>query len=230
MNAVATLMTVPLFGGLSKSQATSLAATCRFQRIEAGEAIIREGESGYTMFVVLRGRVAVSRENEHGVRILFHELGPGEFFGEMSLLSGSPRTADVFAIRPTQVLVVDREAFLRCVLGSPEVAMRIIGHLCGRIQQSDTARITRQTVRQRLVNALLALADHPKDEISNSELLVLETSKTALGERIVACRETVSRELSLLAKAKVIRMEGKLIIIPKPKLLQELAAGPKDLI
>jgi len=223
MNPVSTLVAIPLFGGLSKDRASELADASRLQRFEPEQQVIAEGEAGHTMFVILRGRVAVSRVNEQGNRIVFHELGPGEFFGEMSLLASTKRTADVFAIKPTQLMVIEKDAFIRCVLSSPDVAMRIVTHLCRRIRQGDSARIARRNVRQRLIDTLLLLAEKPEGADPKSDTVVLEISKTALGERILACRETVSRELSQLAREKYLRMNGKLIVIPKPDRLQDLA-------
>jgi cAMP-dependent protein kinase regulator len=72
--------------------------------LQAGEVVVKEGDPGTSMFVVLEGRVAVAREAEGQERRIVEQLGAGEFFGELALLTGTPRTASVVALEDAVVL------------------------------------------------------------------------------------------------------------------------------
>ncbi|MCP3136232.1 cyclic nucleotide-binding domain-containing protein [Pyxidicoccus xibeiensis] len=72
--------------------------------LQAGEVVVREGDPGTSMFVVLEGRVAVARESKDGGQVEVGQLGSGEFFGELALLTGAPRTASVVAVEDAVVL------------------------------------------------------------------------------------------------------------------------------
>jgi CRP-like cAMP-binding protein len=192
-------------------------------RIAAREPVVTEGEVGHAMYVILAGRVEVSRLSEIGTRVHFHELGRGEFFGEMSLLTGAPRSADVSTTEASEFLVVDREAFVRTVLDSPDLALKIIAHLCTRLRQSDEARTSRRPVRQRLILALLELAEAPTPSprgLRQGPVVIM--SRQHLADRISARRETVSRELAHLAADNYLRVVGKQIILCKPDKLRAL--------
>ncbi|MFP2908051.1 cyclic nucleotide-binding domain-containing protein [Pyxidicoccus sp. 3LFB2] len=72
--------------------------------LQAGQVVVKEGDPGTSMFVVLEGRVAVAREAEGREPIIMEQLGAGEFFGELALLTGAPRTASVVALEDAVVL------------------------------------------------------------------------------------------------------------------------------
>ena len=212
------LAKISLFAGLPSSEIDKLAMSCRRSRHGARESIVCEGDCGHAMYVILSGRVAVSRLNEVGSRVFFHELGPGEFFGEMSLLASVPRSADVSTLEACEFLVVDRESFVRTVVGYPELALKIIGHLCMRLRQADDARTSRRPVRQRLILALLELAQ--TSNAVKDHAPVATVSRQELADRIGARRETVSRELSQLATDNYVRIAGRQIILSKPDKLR----------
>ena len=77
--------------------------------LQAGEVVVKEGDPGRSMFIVLEGRVAVARQAEGQQSVVLGELGAGEFFGELALLTGAPRTASVVAVEDAVVLEVSNE-------------------------------------------------------------------------------------------------------------------------
>ena len=215
---------MPVFEGLGNDRIADLASRCLVRRFDPAVRIVTEGEPGHSMFVILLGSVEVSRLNEQGERVPFHRLGPGDWFGEMSLLGRMPRTADVTALTSTSLLVIDQDAFVRSVLSSPQVCLRVMARLCRRIRESDDARISRLPVRERLVGALLELGSHP--EGAPPGCLVVEMSRAKLAQRIQSRRETVSRTLHGMRTQGLIKVKGKMILIPEPERLSEpLAFG-----
>ncbi len=113
---------VPLFSDLGRDAFVALTEGMVLHRHTAGETVLREGETGTSLYVVASGRFAVSKRDPGGAPALLAHLGEGEFFGEMALLSGAPRAATVTAEGPGEVLELPAEV-LRAVAGRhPHVA------------------------------------------------------------------------------------------------------------
>lgn len=130
---------VGLFAVLDETARQRLAASAREQTFAAGEPIIRQGAPGTSMFVIETGRVAVSVADERGGTSHLAELGPGEFFGEMSLLTGEPRSATVTARVETRLLTIDKEVFRPCLEAEPRLAEALERFLVGRRAAQTTA-------------------------------------------------------------------------------------------
>jgi CRP-like cAMP-binding protein len=101
-----------------------------------GETIVRQGEVGDSMFVVLQGTVEVLRE-EGGRTVRIARIGPGEMFGEMALCEKQPRSATVRAIGEVRALTVDKRTFLRRVQEDPSLAFNVLKALSSRIRALD---------------------------------------------------------------------------------------------
>ena len=98
---------IPLLGALSGERLSALAARMRREQIAPGEAVVREGEDGDRFYVVLAGMLTVSQESMGARRM----LRPGDYFGEVALAMGIPRTASVRALTPVTVASCDQETF-----------------------------------------------------------------------------------------------------------------------
>lgn len=105
-NIVGLVKDVGLFTGMPPEDITLLAECSAARSFPPAARIVEQGQSGSTMFIIVRGQVAVESGGKEITR-----LGPGEVFGEMALLTGEPRQADVVALEPVSCLEVDREAF-----------------------------------------------------------------------------------------------------------------------
>ena len=103
-----------------------------------GEVIVREGEPGAELFIVERGEVTVTIDEQHG-GLEVARLSDGSFFGEMSLMTGEPRTATVRAATDTWLLVVGKQAFAELLDEAPELAERISNVLATRQEQLSSA-------------------------------------------------------------------------------------------
>ncbi len=107
----AVLRSVETFNPLSDEQVEVLARDARPERFTDGERLVRQGDEGRSLFVVKAGRVRVEQAADDGVPVVVARMGPGSFFGEMSLLTGEPRNASVYAEGELEVTVVDKESF-----------------------------------------------------------------------------------------------------------------------
>ena len=101
-----------------------------------GTVLFREGDPGGEMFVVNRGKVSISAR-VGAVEKVLSTLGQGEFFGEMSILNGAPRSATATCVEDCLLLVVDARTFEAMVRGSAEIAVRMIQKMAGRLAEAD---------------------------------------------------------------------------------------------
>ncbi len=121
----ATLRQVEVFEVLPDSAVDVLAGLVHTRRFAAGEFVLRKGDAGGEMYIVEHGEVAVVVEQPGGSLAEVARLHKGQFFGEMSLLTGASRTATVRAVSDLALLVVDKTAFLAVLQQSPDVAVRM---------------------------------------------------------------------------------------------------------
>jgi PPM family protein phosphatase len=128
---------LPLFSRLSERELLHVMQVADVYQYEAGEHIVRQGERGDQMFVMLQGRLKVAS----GPTTLI-ELGPGEHFGEMALIRNMPRSADVVAMVPSEVVCIRRSDFFDIIRSEPHIAVKLLwqflGVLAHRLEQTST--------------------------------------------------------------------------------------------
>jgi len=138
---IAMLAQRPLFAGLSRKELESVAALGVTLEIAANEVLTKEGGIGQEAFLIVSG-------NAHctvGDQVEVANLGPGELFGEMSLLDGARRSATVIADTDMTVTVFERREFVRLLETSPTVAMKLLAAMAARLRSADLELQTRRT-------------------------------------------------------------------------------------
>ena len=126
------LSRVPLFSGLSRRHLRQLAESCTDARYRPGTTMVVEGRPGDTFFVIVEGEAAVLR----GVRRIA-KLGAGDFFGEIALLDGGPRTATVEAITQILAIRLSRSAFNQMLKVEPKIGVKILDEVARRIRERE---------------------------------------------------------------------------------------------
>lgn len=106
------------------------------RELEAGEAVFDEGDPGGTLYVIQTGEIELSRRSPKGQRVV-GRLGPGDFFGEFSLVSGGQRLARAVAVRRTRVLELDAPTLEAMCMAQPEIAIRLIRVLATRLMEAE---------------------------------------------------------------------------------------------
>lgn len=135
---VSALSDVPLFAGLTPADSAEIARSMTRREFPPHTMIVREGGPGDAAYLVLSGLVAVRRrDRESNVEFVLSELGPGQMFGEMALLTGKTRTATVVALEPTVCAVLSRDDFARALREHPGVAVAFTGILAERLERAN---------------------------------------------------------------------------------------------
>lgn len=123
---------IPLFSGFDRRRLERLGMLADEVDVPAGKVLMRQGDIGADMMVLVRGSVSVERD---GSRI--NTLGPGDFFGEIALVDGGPRTATVSAEEPSTLLVITHRDFHSMMDEFPEVAGQVMNALANRVRTLD---------------------------------------------------------------------------------------------
>jgi CRP/FNR family transcriptional regulator/CRP/FNR family cyclic AMP-dependent transcriptional regulator len=205
--------------GLSAEAMTTLAQGARKRSYRRGDAIVRKGDPGDSMFLILTGQVKIVLPSEEGEEAILGVLDAGECFGELSLLDGEPRSATVVATDPTEVLVVDREQFLAAVAANPRIAIDLLRILAGRLRETDEAveDAVFLDVPARLAKRLLELAqDYGGDGAEGTEI-GLKLTQADLAAMVGATRESINKHLSAFRARGVLDVRRGRIIIRRPE-------------
>jgi CRP-like cAMP-binding protein len=123
------LSRIPLFSGLDRRRLERVGMLADEIEVPSGRRLMQQGESGADMMVIVSGSVAVVRDGER-----LNTLGAGDFFGEIALVDGGPRTATVTAEEPTRLLVITHREFHAMMDELPEVAAQVLNALAQRIR------------------------------------------------------------------------------------------------
>ena len=126
------LAKVPMFSACSKRELQLIAGRGSDVAVDAGKELVTEGRSGVEFFVIVDGKARVTRGGKE-VAV----LGPGDFFGELALLTRAPRNATVTATTPLEAIVIDSRAFDGVLEEAPHVAKKVMVGLATRVQELD---------------------------------------------------------------------------------------------
>jgi CRP/FNR family transcriptional regulator, cyclic AMP receptor protein len=126
------LQRVPLFSGFDEAELRRVAELSRIAEVPAGTVVTQMGEPGDSFFLIIDGAVEVRTPVGAG-----SQLQPGDFFGEMSLLDGEPRSATIVASTDLRLLIVDRSHFWRLLEQTPDLVRRILTILSRRVRRLE---------------------------------------------------------------------------------------------
>src|SRR5207245_9845790 len=127
---------IDFFSGLDEKILRKLSDACIMRQFTKNETIVRQGEMGLGLYLIAKGRVKVDRE-QGGVRMQVAELGPEQFFGEMSLLDNKPRSATVTGIEDSECVLLTRDSFVKLMNKYPEIPIRMARVLADRLRVAN---------------------------------------------------------------------------------------------
>ena len=224
MKKIELLQTVSIFWDLKPEELGYIAEKMIARRYENGNYIFLEDSDGEQCFFVLKGSVKVTRLSKDGREVILAMLNKGDFFGEMSLLDGESRSANVIALEKTEVLTLDRNDFLDVVNDYPQIAVQLLKELAGRLRKSDRqiASLSLSDAEKRIALCIIRFADE-QGIIQNGRVSIPKTPiQQDIANMAGTSRETVSRALSILEKEDFIARKGReLMILDYKKFIKE---------
>jgi len=214
---MAVLRGVPLFECLEHDQLAGLANVTSLQKFARNALVILAEDQGDSFFIIRSGRVKVSVTGPDGREIILSQLGSGEFFGELSLLDGHPRSADVTTLERTELLMIRRRDFARVIEEHPVIPTHLMVTLASRLRKSDrqVAGLALLGIAERISSVLLTLAQEQGEETEEGIVIRKRPTHQVLASMAGTARETVTRVMKRLTDAGYIRTEGRRLIILK---------------
>jgi len=185
-----------------------------------GTVLFREGESGKEMYVIQTGMIAISKQ-VRDVEKTLATLGPGEFFGEMAIISNKPRTATATVAEPARCLVIDPKTFEAMVRGNAEIAVRMIKKLADRLQEAD-AQIENLLLRDansRVVHYLAHAAETRGRPAPGG--VKIDVALATLPSMLGIDTQQLDGVLEKLSKVKIATVEADGVVVPDAKKLRE---------
>ena len=217
MSSVQHLRNVPIFSDLKDSDLNIISDKMISRAYEKGQMILLEESQGETFFIILSGAVKVTRLSDDGREVILAILGESDFFGEMSLLDGEGRSANIVANEDAEVLTLSRRDFLDCLETYPKIAIALLEELAIRLRKSDQhiESLSLSDSEHRIAITLIRFAQElgtiKQGDVKISNLPFQQDIANMAG----TSRETVSRTLKLLEEKDLIKKHGKDLIIYK---------------
>jgi len=222
--SLSSLRRLPFFAGVPDEALAALAARCRWQTCVPGEVVVDSGDPTDEVFFVVEGAGRVVARAALGYEASLNDLGAGRFFGAMAAIAGIPRPAHVTPPQRTRLCAVPGPVFMDFVLGCPPAGRRLMRLLAGRLRAKDERLLETMAlpVRQRLMAELLRLS---RDRGGGERVLSPPPQQHVLAARIGTRRETVSREMAEMARAGLLTVGRRAIVLHRPATLQAEIEG-----
>ncbi|HEX4440053.1 MAG TPA: Crp/Fnr family transcriptional regulator [Thermoanaerobaculia bacterium] len=207
---------VSLFAELEPADLQTLSQVATARHVPAGAAILREAEAGDQFFVVVKGEVKVFVDSPDGREVVLTHLQTGEFFGEMALFEGEPRSASVTALAETELVVLSRNDFFAVLSRDFSLTKKILKTLSARLRRANEVieSLALQDVGGRLARYLIRLADESGKPAIEGFFVVSRPTHQEIANSIGATRETVTRMLKQFEDRKLIRVKGQTVWVP----------------
>ena len=141
MSKETALAKVGLFANLEPKYIRGIAQICTERTFNEGEVLMRQGDDGIGLYIILSGKVKVEKADQHGKQVELASNGPGDIMGELSVLDGAKRTATVTAVETTSCMVLASWEFNSFMKAHPEVAIDILPIILKRFRETNDALI-----------------------------------------------------------------------------------------
>lgn len=206
---------VSIFSNLSREHLTLVAPTIKEQEFKKGKIIIHQDERGSMFFVMEKGLAKVTMTGKEGKEITLSYIKPGEFFGEMSLLDGKPRSATVIATEDSRVMTLTREEFLNSIRQNPEIGIKMLEVLSDRLRYADQkiGLLTLTDVQSKLVHYFIHLANRMGVPTVDGILIEDRPTHEVMSAELGTTRETITRIIGDLKRNGYLKITRKTILL-----------------
>ena len=215
MSTAQHLRNVPIFSDLKDNDMNIIEDKMVSRSYDKGKMILLEQSQGETFFIIKSGAVKVTRQSDDGREVILAILGESDFFGEMSLLDGEGRSANIVSNEDSEVLTLSRSDFLDCLETYPKIAIALLEELAIRLRKSDQhiESLSLSDSEHRIAITLIRFAQElgtiKKGEVTIKNLPFQQDIANMAG----TSRETVSRTIKLLEEKNLVKKNKKDLII-----------------
>jgi CRP/FNR family transcriptional regulator len=219
------LSEAPLFDALSEEDARALRAMVLVVKLDRGERLFAEGTEGDKLYIIITGKIKLTKAAPDGRENLLSVHGPGEMFGELSLFDPVPRTASATAVTDAELAGLAHDDVRAWLATRPEVAMHLLQALAQRLRRINEVKadLVFTDVPGRVAKALLDLAE--RFGVPNSEGIQVnhDLTQEELAQLVGASRETVNKALADFAARGWIQLAAKSVLVTDTDRLRKRA-------
>lgn len=212
----------PLFADLDDRELAAIAAVAKPRRYAKDDVVFYADESGDVFCLIREGQVKVTMISPEGKEIILSLLGPGDFFGEMSLLDDNPRSATIVATENLELMTIWRNDFLQIMAQNFDITKKVLAEISRRLRNASSRieSLATMDVYGRLARFFLDLARDQGKSLDNGYIAVTRPTHQAIANMIGTSRETVSRLIHDLMRQNLLISEGKTIYLKQTALDQ----------
>ncbi|MFC1515482.1 Crp/Fnr family transcriptional regulator [Thermodesulfobacteriota bacterium] len=209
------LSQIPLFENLGPEDLKDLSILLREQKVKKGDVLFRKKSEGNALYFIRQGAIKIVLPSRLGDERIVTIFTAGEFFGEMSLLDGMPRSADAVAVQASRVLILDRSDFLRFLKNNESAIEKILSTLSLRLRKTDELLedLTFLNIPARFAKKLLEIGETFGQRDGDAVRVSLKLSQQELADMVGATRESINKELRVLREKGLVTVTDKNIHI-----------------
>lgn len=214
-----------LFSNLTEEELVQLAQIARERRFDRNQVIFYEGDLGGSLYIIAKGTVKIVMMADDGREHILGLLHAGDFFGEISLIDGQPRSATAIAQDKVSIVMVSRDDFVRLLRENPEMSLKIMVTLCERLRKTDkhVESLAFLSAPGRVAQVLLNWCERHADGSSTDIVIPHKMTRQEFASIAGTSRETLTRVLMDLQDDGLIRLEKNEIHISDRHQLREKA-------
>lgn len=209
------LRKAPLFEALDEEGAAALRASVSEVRLGRGQTLFSEGDEGDRLYVILSGKIKLTRAAVDGRENLLSVIGPSEMFGELSLFDPRPRTASAVAVTDAVMAGLGHDDLRPFIAQQPQVSLQLLKALASRLRRTNDVMsdLVFTDVPGRVAGQLLDLADRFGKEGEDGLHVHHDLTQEELAQLVGASRETVNKALAEFALRGWLRIEAKAVVL-----------------
>lgn len=213
---------LPLFRDLDDASFTTLSNSCLYKNLSRGDSVCNKGDASNGLFVLIRGELQVFEVSRDGQEVGLNLLKGPIVFGELGVIDGAPRSADIAALTAAEVALVPKAVLMQAFCQSPAAALAMFRHLTGIVrrltQHQSVLALPSATQRVCAMLVELSLRHSPQGA------LAFDLPKQRdLASMVNTTRETVSRTLGLLVEQGVVERSKGRLVVRRPDVLRQSA-------
>jgi CRP-like cAMP-binding protein len=215
MVTIDSLKKIPILSAISDTELTELASVLRIRTVPKGNIVVYEQDDATSMMFIQSGEVKVTLSSSDGKEVVLALLGPGDFFGEISLLTGEKRSANVVTASDCEFLVLSEADFLKHLNNNSGLALQMLRELASRLRfsSSQIGDLALYDVYRRVARTLKAHAVETKKDGEMIFLIEKRPTHQELASMVGTSREMVTRALKGLEEDGCIEIVGKGLIV-----------------
>lgn len=212
-----------LFSNLTEEELSQLAQIVRERKFDRNQVIFYEGDLGGSLYVIVSGTVKIVIMADDGREHILGLLDEGNFFGEISLIDGEPRSATAIALDKVNIVMISRDDFVRLLRENPEISLKIMQTLCDRLRRTDkhVETLAFLSAPGRVAQVLLNWAENHAPGQDKAIDIPHKMTRQEFASIAGTSRETLTRVLMDFQDDGLIQLEKNKILVHDRKQLRE---------